>query len=87
MIVSDSSEGVNSESTQGTTKKNPFMLLFAMAKMFLSYLIPILSGSNSNFFTENQHCESPANHPAINTEGDNYNSYLWLGISVHMLLN
>ncbi|KAL5193323.1 hypothetical protein HKD37_20G055561 [Glycine soja] len=44
MIASNSSEGVNFESTQGTTKKNPFMLFFAMAKMFLSYLIPILIG-------------------------------------------
>jgi len=63
------------------------MLFFAMAKMFLSYLIPILIGSDSNFLTENEHCESSANQPAINIEDDNYSSNLWLSISVHMLLN
>ena len=47
-----------------------------MAKIFPLSLIPIFTDSDSNFFTEHEHCELPPNQPPIHSEGDNYNSDL-----------
>ena len=60
MIVSDSSESENSESTQGTEKKC-FMLFFAMVQILLLYVFLIYTGSGSNFMTPFEDCQSLTN--------------------------
>ena len=52
------------------------MLFFAMVQILLLYLFLIFAGSDSNFLTAYENCQSPTNQPIIDTEGNNYNSDL-----------
>ena len=86
MIVSDSSESENSESTQGTEKKC-FLLFSAMFQILLLYIFLIYAGSGSNFMTPFEDCQSPTNQPVINTEGNDYNSDFLFQMLQYMFLN
>ena len=86
MIVSDSSESENSESTQGTEKKC-FLFFFAMFQILLLYIFLIYAGSGSNFMNPFEDCQSPTNQPVINTKGNDYNSYFQFQMLLYMFLN